>query len=343
MPPEETVNKSPLDKPLHQLTEDDISQLTREDCRRYLKQKGMRRPSWNKSQAIQQVILLKTLLGTTSDSDAGGGTRYIPPTRNNYNNKNDNPPLNSASKGTSTDAEVSESAEETVPSEGKDVEKPVVSGHLIVEDNDSVPPSPRNTGSSNIPVGQMTIFYCGRVNVYDDVPADKAQELMHLAASPLHLPQEPLVDSSLSLQSTCHLQATTVKSSPDSSVILLPNTRTVKMNESTGLNVEEYMFPEDNHDSPSCRKALVQRYLEKRKDRFKSKRKVGMTPTTSLDAYLNPQMGQHIPGEHSSRTDPCSPPQIRLPNAPIRYSSMENSLTRSANFSAGLNDRDMKK
>lgn len=40
MPPEETVSKSPLDKPLNQLTDDDISQLTREDCRRYLKQKG---------------------------------------------------------------------------------------------------------------------------------------------------------------------------------------------------------------------------------------------------------------------------------------------------------------
>lgn len=33
--------KSVLDKPLHQLTEDDISQLTREDCRRYLKEKGL--------------------------------------------------------------------------------------------------------------------------------------------------------------------------------------------------------------------------------------------------------------------------------------------------------------
>jgi len=32
--------KSILDKPLYELTEDDISQLTREDCRRYLKEKG---------------------------------------------------------------------------------------------------------------------------------------------------------------------------------------------------------------------------------------------------------------------------------------------------------------
>lgn len=36
---------------------------------------GMRRPSWNKSQAIQQVIMLKTLLETTPDSDASARKR----------------------------------------------------------------------------------------------------------------------------------------------------------------------------------------------------------------------------------------------------------------------------
>lgn len=41
MQPGETISRSPLDKPIHQLTEDDISQLTREDCRRYLKEKGL--------------------------------------------------------------------------------------------------------------------------------------------------------------------------------------------------------------------------------------------------------------------------------------------------------------
>lgn len=54
---------------------------------------GMRRPSWNKSQAIQQVISLKTLLETTtSDSDK---KLYIPRPRFDNVNKNDNPPLNS--------------------------------------------------------------------------------------------------------------------------------------------------------------------------------------------------------------------------------------------------------
>eukprot|EP00252_Welwitschia_mirabilis_P018321 TRINITY_DN4070_c0_g2_i5.p1 TRINITY_DN4070_c0_g2~~TRINITY_DN4070_c0_g2_i5.p1 ORF type:complete len:237 (+),score=37.74 TRINITY_DN4070_c0_g2_i5:634-1344(+) len=58
--------RSSLDKPLEELTEEDIFQLTREDCRRYLKEKGMRRPSWNKSQAIQQVLSLKGLLESKS-------------------------------------------------------------------------------------------------------------------------------------------------------------------------------------------------------------------------------------------------------------------------------------
>lgn len=76
MKPGETAIRSPLDKPLGELTEEDISQLTREDCRRYLKEKGMRRPSWNKSQAIQQVISLKTLLETRADSaDASDAIR----------------------------------------------------------------------------------------------------------------------------------------------------------------------------------------------------------------------------------------------------------------------------
>ncbi|MCO5589508.1 hypothetical protein L7F22_043476 [Adiantum nelumboides] len=62
-------NRNLLDKPLEQLTEEDIMHLTREDCRRYLKQKGMRRPSWNKSQAIQQVLSLKGLFDSKDDEE----------------------------------------------------------------------------------------------------------------------------------------------------------------------------------------------------------------------------------------------------------------------------------
>ncbi|KAJ7521402.1 hypothetical protein O6H91_19G052000 [Diphasiastrum complanatum] len=64
-----TVERPFLDKPLEELTDGDILQLTREDCRRYLKEKGMRRPSWNKFQAIQQVLSLKGLLDSTTPNE----------------------------------------------------------------------------------------------------------------------------------------------------------------------------------------------------------------------------------------------------------------------------------
>ena len=123
-----TAFRSILDKPLNQLTEDDISQLTREDCRKYLKEKGffffnffywfnyyielfiflftfffkcgnfggcelltrvrtgMRRPSWNKSQAIQQVISLKALLEPSEDSGVGALRKIVAsPPPNNQN------------------------------------------------------------------------------------------------------------------------------------------------------------------------------------------------------------------------------------------------------------------
>ncbi|CAK9136180.1 unnamed protein product [Ilex paraguariensis] len=333
MSPEETVSKSPLEKPLHLLTEEDISQLTREDCRRYLKEKGMRRPSWNKSQAIQQVISLKALLETTPDSDAAVRKKlYIPRTDDH---------LPRVPQGTIADAEISVSADELVPNQQKDPEKHDVSGDLSGDldaaDDDSAPP--RTTGAATGQVGQMTIFYCGKVNVYDDVPDHKAQAIMQFAASPVHLPQEAAFNGTTTVHSLpCHSQAASVKVGPGS-VLFLPNWQTGKMAENSRLQKEESsIFREDNPaEGPASRKASVQRYLEKRKDRFKSKRKVGTPAPGSLDIYLNHQS----PNEHSSRSDTCSPPQIGPPNMPTRCGSMENDRAKNLNLSAGLNDKDI--
>uniref|UniRef100_A0A5B6ZYE0 Protein TIFY n=2 Tax=Davidia involucrata TaxID=16924 RepID=A0A5B6ZYE0_DAVIN len=339
MSPEETVSRSPLDKPLHQLTEEDISQLTREDCRRYLKDKGMRRPSWNKSQAIQQVISLKALLETTSDSDAGTRKKLcIPRPENQHRVTN--------TKASSDDTPISVSAEESIPCPPKDPEKADLSGdssgRLIAADNDSVPP--RTTGATIGPVSQMTIFYCGKVNVYDDVPADKARVIMQFAASPLHLPPEPPFDGTTARRPLpCHLQAASVKVGPDSPVVILPTLQAVNMTDNCRLHREESnVFREDYPaaEGPASRKASVQRYLEKRKDRFKSKRKVGTPPSASLDIYLNHQMGNQVPNEHSNRSDACSPTQIRPPNTPARCGSVENDTVKNASLSAGLNDKD---
>ncbi|KAI3449681.1 hypothetical protein Pfo_006346 [Paulownia fortunei] len=336
MPPEETAVKSPLDKPLHQLTEDDIAQLTREDCRRYLKEKGMRRPSWNKSQAIQQVIMLKTLL--EADSDAGSRNRLRISRPNNSHSSN-NAILESVPKATSGDAENSVSAEETTPHNRKDLDKPDssggFSGRFAAANDESA--QHRTTGSTNMPVGQMTIFYCGKVNVYDDVPADKAQTIMHIAASPLQFPEEQLVDGGTILQPLpCPSKAVTNKARPDSAVVILPTLHTVNMSDnSVVLGEENNLLREETPvEGPSTRKASVQRYLEKRKDRFKSKRKAGMTSCASLDTYFNHQMGNQIP-----RIDTCSPPQIRQPSTPARCSSVDNDSVKNICLSTGLSNK----
>ncbi|KAM3248563.1 protein TIFY 4B isoform X1 [Capsicum annuum] len=341
MPPEETVSKSPLDKPLHQLTDDDISQLTREDCRRYLKDKGMRRPSWNKSQAIQQVISLKALLETPPDTDTGQRKRLHIPRPDTS--------LQRVQKGTNTDAGFSESVEEIVPYGRKHPNKPDLSGDKaagsVAVVNNLAPSRTRDSG--NTPAGQLTIFYCGKVNVYDDVPAGKAQAIMHLAASPLFVPSETPLDAARAARhSECDLQAANVKLGPDSRMVLMPTMQTGKMSEVTRLHLEESnTFYEDNSaavEGNTSRKASVQRYIEKRKDRLKSKRKMGMSSSASLDIYLNHRTGNHTSNELSSRSNTCSPPTIRLSAAPAPSGSVDKIHQMDANSSAFLNDKDGK-
>ncbi|XLS93964.1 hypothetical protein HN51_069972 [Arachis hypogaea] len=48
-------------------------------------------------------------------------------------------------------------------------------------------------------VGQMTIFYCGKVNVYDGVSPDKAQAIMQLAASPVQFAEDDPVNRNTNL------------------------------------------------------------------------------------------------------------------------------------------------
>ncbi|KAE8704039.1 TIFY domain/Divergent CCT motif family protein, putative isoform 6 [Hibiscus syriacus] len=239
----ETVSRSPLDKPLNQLTEDDISQVTREDCRRYLKEKGMRKPSWNKSQAIQQVISLKNLLETTSDSDATDDAR-----KKLYTTCPQYPPRavsdstvlpNEMTLHDVILAQANESISCSRPNPLKSEFSGDISGRTVAARNDSV--SPRTAGAAaKESAGQMTVFYCGKVNVYDDMPSCKAEAILQLAASPVSLPHEILADQRTTPWSIpCHSQAASVKTSPCSPMVILPPQQTVNLAENCQFPREE--------------------------------------------------------------------------------------------------------
>ncbi|XP_039030964.1 protein TIFY 4B-like isoform X6 [Hibiscus syriacus] len=291
----ETVCRSPLYKPISQLTEDDISQVTRDDCRCYLKEKGMRRPSWNKSQALQQVISLKTLLETTSDSEAAEASKklYIPfpenPPRSNQLNQIRSSQFVSDSTvlPDETTHRSGISVPVSIPRIRPDPSKFKFSGEnsvrTAVSGNDSVSPRLKNSQWSRSvsiakePAGQMTIFYCGEVNVYDNIPGFKAEAILQFAASQVLFPQETLVDQRTTPFSfPCHLQAA----------------------------------------GPINRNALVQRYLEKKKDRFKNKRKLATSSSRSLDVYSN-QMGDKFSNEHVKESESHSSTRARPPHVSL--------------------------
>ncbi|KAF6173380.1 hypothetical protein GIB67_027075 [Kingdonia uniflora] len=292
--------RSPLDKPLGKLTEDDISQLTREDCRRYLKDKGMRRPSWNKAQAIEQVISLKTLLEGRTDSDIFVRIkRKINPSRVD---------LVSAEES-SSDLQISEVAKKSDSNWRKSA---LQLDHLPLPNNKNTSPTPSELGATNGLMGQMTIFYRGKVNVYDAMPADKAQVIMQLAASPISLPRDP-TSSRISLVRPflSKLQEASINekfASPSVAAYSAKQNLIAEQYKDEGIQSREV-----EQESLTCRKASLQRYLKKRKDRgrFKNKVKMGISSSSSLEMYLNHQAKSLNLSEQSSPSGTCSPPQPR--------------------------------
>ncbi|CAN7031105.1 unnamed protein product, partial [Brassica rapa subsp. trilocularis] len=279
--------KSILEKPLKLLTEDDISQLTREDCRKFLKDKGMRRPSWNKSQAIQQVLSLKALFEPGDDSGAGILRKIL---------VSPNP-----TRVTATSTEPANEVGARIPFQEDDRRDSPRSAEFSGSEKDSyntLSPS-RSPAETSALVGQMTIFYSGKVSVYDGVPPEKVNEItfifscltfmvscislpilvlqarsiMHFAANPIDLPE-------YGVSASARLTSRPMTMSKE------------KMVEPPhyGYGLEKANASRDSDaEGQANRKVSLQRYLDKRKDSrrlFKNKKAPGVA-SSSLEMYLS--------------------------------------------------------
>ncbi|KAG7547579.1 Tify domain [Arabidopsis suecica] len=296
--------KSILAKPLKLLTEEDISQLTREDCRKFLKDKGMRRPSWNKSQAIQQVLSLKALFEPGDDSGAGILRKILV-------SQPANPPRVTTTNELGPCGRKYPFQEDDGSCQRRDSPKSAEfsggSAQFAAEKDTCNTLSPRSPAETSALVGPMTIFYSGKVNVYDGVPPEKAQSIMHFAANPIDLPENGIFAPSRMIS----------KPISKEKMVELPQ---------NGLEKAKYSRDSDM-EGQANRKVSLQRYREKRKDRkFSKTKKAPGVASSSLEMFLNRQ----------PRMNAAYSQNLGCTGSPLHSESPE-SQTKSLNLSVDLN------
>ncbi|THU70639.1 hypothetical protein C4D60_Mb08t27100 [Musa balbisiana] len=214
--------------------------------------------------------------------------------------------------------------------------------------------SPRTT--ADLPGEQMTIFYDGMINVYDDVSADQARAIMDLAASPACFddPTDPLPPARRPVfrlppgpappfARAFRIRATgeTSLSSPLSSVkqsrqILIGRLPVVQAGCPTvwragwragGCRGKQSLVRERSTlpEVSTSRKASLQRYLEKRKDRFKGKKILGGSTSSDMEMmYISQKLRCLNHSELPNLNEASFPSLSQPPQSPARCSSGEN-------------------
>ncbi|CAL5061661.1 unnamed protein product [Urochloa decumbens] len=125
---------------------------------------------------------------------------------------------------------------------------------------------------------QLTIFYGGKVLVFNDFPADKAKDLMQLASKSSPLIQNVgLPQPSAPATVTDNTKVPKVMPAPVSS---LPVAQAADAQKPARTNAS---------DMPIARKASLHRFLEKRKDRLNAKTPYQTSPADTTPVKKEPE------------------------------------------------------
>lgn len=128
--------------------------------------------------------------------------------------------------------------------------------------------------SPETPIPQMTIFYGGQVLVFNDLPTDKAKEVMDLATSFEASHKKRKIETTNSTSpSPVDVPVSGQNTKPTLNPILIPAHNT-KQNSSIAPKFANNIAPPavpSVSDLPIARKASLHRFLEKRKDRLVAK------------------------------------------------------------------------
>lgn len=178
---------------------------------------------------------------------------------------------------------------------------PQQSGFAPMEDvQNKLDSSVRKPATAEPPTAQMTIFYAGRVIVFNDFPADKAREVMLLATKGSSQIQN--VFPSIPANSHPALAPNTSKT-PIESNISIPSCSNALPNFGNNL-VQECMQPVPQpiaNDLPIARRASLHRFLEKRKDRIIAKAPYQINPAASASKPVESELswlGLAAPSTH---------------------------------------------